>query len=1005
MLSLFNLFFIVFCYLIFLFIVAYYAEKKEKTGKSIVNNPYVYSLSLAVYCTSWTFYGSVGKAATSGLSFLTTYLGPTLMAPLSLILLKKILRISKANRITTVSDFISSRYGKSLSLSILTTLIAVIGISPYLGLQIKAIINSFTLISGEVKGSSFIGLIITLILGTFAIIFGARRLDSTERHGGLVFAIAFESIIKLIAFISVGLFVTFGLFDGFSSIVQKISNSTYSDLLYIGRGYPTDYFEWFSLLFISMMAIIFLPRQFHMAVVENYDERHLTKAAWLFPLYLFLINIFVLPIAFGGLLQGNPKSIADYFVLTIPLNHGERFLSILAFIGGFSAATSMVIVEALALSTMIMNSIIMPAVIRFHDISEFPSTILNLKRLAILFIVFLGYLFAIFIGEFYSLVDMGLKSFEAVTLFAPSFILGLYWKRGTKAGAIAGLIAGFTVWFYTLIIPAFVKAGLLKNIEFFDLIFNSEIFNPNNLFGVKGLGKWGNSFLWSTLFNLIFYIGVSIFTRQTKEEELQSLIFVESYEGIKSFASSSSYSINDIEDILSQYLGKTEAKESINSFLLKKNKKRDELSKTDLFELRDEAEKILSGAIGSSISAIIFENKFLLTENERREISESIRHIAENLRLSRKELAEANRELLFLKEFSENIIESAPIGIATVDSLLRVKYWNRAMENTTGIKKSDAYNKSIILLLPWIPGDILLKEEQREIVFESPSKKTYKINISPFNDSLSALSEGYVVILEDISEKKKMEEQLSQASKLASIGKLTAGISHEIGNPLASISSLVQELLTLSADFKAPVSEIKKDSADFLDESLKTINNHIQRIASIVRSLGDFARVSSKEKKLSNISEILDHTIKLVKYDKRFRNIELSINVGDVPPLVVNPDQIQQVFMNMILNSIDAMPEGGRLDIIIEPKDSNAEITFRDTGAGIDESIIDKIFDPFFTSKPFGKGTGLGLSICYGIIKDHGGTISVQSKKNEGSTFTIKIPLKNNGREIIDSRG
>lgn len=1004
MLSLFNLFFIVFCYLIFLFIIAYYAEKKENTGKSIVNNPYVYSLSLAVYCTSWTFYGSVGKAATSGLSFLTTYLGPTLMAPLSLIILKKVLRISKVNRITTVSDFISSRYGKSLSLSILTTIIAVIGITPYLGLQIKAIINSFTLISGEVKGSSFIGLIITFILGVFAIIFGARRLDSTERHGGLVFAIAFESIIKLIAFISVGLFVTFGLYDGFDSIIQKINNSEYSNLFNIGRGHSINYFEWFSLLFISMMAIIFLPRQFHMAIVENYDERHLIKAAWLFPLYLFLINIFVLPIAFGGLLQGNSNNMADYFVLTIPLNHGERCLSLFAFIGGFSAATSMVIVEALALSTMVMNSIIMPAVIRFHDISEFPTTILNLKRLIILFIVFLGYLFAVFIGEFYSLVDMGLKSFEAVTLFAPSFLMGLYWKRGTKAGAIAGLIAGFIVWFYTLIIPAFVKAGLLKNIEFFDFIFTSEILNPNNLFGVKGIGKWGNSFLWSMLLNLLFYIGVSIFTRQTKEEEIQSLIFVESYESIKSIASSSSYSISDIEDILSQYLGKNEAKESINSFLLKKNKKRDELSKTDLFELRDEAEKILSGAIGSSISAIIFENKFLLTEKERREISESIRHIAENLRLSRKELAEANRELLFLKEFSENIIESAPIGIATVDSLLKVKYWNRAMENITGIKKSDAYNKSIILLLPWIPGDILLKEEQKEVIFENPSKKSYKINISPFNDSLSALSGGYVVILEDISEKKKMEEQLLQASKLASIGKLTAGISHEIGNPLASISSLVQELLALSSDFKGPLSEAKKDSTDFLAESLKTINSHIQRIASIVRSLSDFARISSKERKLSNILEILDHTIKLVKYDKRFKNVELSINTVDVPPLLVNPDQIQQVFMNMILNSIDAMPQGGKLDITIGVKDTDVEIIFKDTGTGIDESIIDRIFDPFFTSKPFGKGTGLGLSICYGIIKDHDGTISVQSKKNKGTTFIIKIPVKNNGREITNSR-
>jgi PAS domain S-box-containing protein len=1005
MFSLFNLFFIAFCYLIFLFVIAYYAEKKEKTGRSIVNNPYIYSLSLAVYCTSWTFYGSVGKAATSGLSFLTTYLGPTLMAPLSLIVLIKVLRISKANRITTVADFIGSRYGKSLTLSAVVTIIAVIGITPYLGLQIKAIINSFTLLSGEIKGSSFIGLIITFVLGIFAIIFGARRLDSTERHSGIVFAIAFESIIKLLSFITVGFFVTFYLFNGFDDILTRIRNSEHSHLLFIGNNSFTNYFEWFALLFISMMAILFLPRQFHMAVVENYDEKHLIKAAWLFPLYLFFINIFVLPIAFGGLLIGGSQKMADYFVLSLPFNNGERFLSTLAFIGGFSAATSMVIVEALALSTMVMNSIVMPAVIRFHDISEFPTTILNLKRIAILAIVFLGYLFAIFIGEFYSLVDMGLKSFEAVTLFAPAFLLGLYWKRGTKAGATAGLIAGFIVWFYTLILPALIKAGLLKDFELFDYIFKSEIFNPNSLFGVKGLGKWGNSFFWSMLLNLLFYIGVSIFTKQTKEEEVQSLVFVESYENIKNIAATSSYTINDIEDILTQYIGKTEARDAIKSFLLKKNKRRDELTTTDLFELRHEAEKVLSGAIGSSISAIIFENKFLLTERERKELSESIKNITENLRLSRKELAEANRELLFLKEFSENIIESAPIGIATVDSLLKVKYWNKSMENITGINRKDAYNKSIVVLLPWIPSEVLLQEEQKEVQFQIPSNQTYKLNISPFNDSISALSGGYVVILEDITEKKKMEEQLLQTSKLASIGKLTAGISHEIGNPLASISSLVQELLLLCPDKETKIldSDIKEDNLKFFNTSLRTINSHIQRIANIVRSLGDFARVSSTEKRSCNITEILDNTIKLVKYDKRFKNIQLSVNISEIPNLKVNPDQIQQVFINMILNAIDAMPSGGSLDISIKAIDGFVEIIFKDTGVGIDESMINKIFDPFFTSKPLGKGTGLGLSICYGIIKDHDGTISVQSKKAQGSTFVIRLPLDNNGRKIINS--
>ncbi len=980
----YNLFGIVLGYLFLLFAIAYYAERQEKKGKSIVNNPYIYSLSLAVYCTSWTFYGSVGKAATSGLSFLTIYLGPTLMAALWMVVLRKVVRLAKANRITTLSDFIGSRYGKSLFLSSLVTFIAVIGITPYIGLQIKAIITTFTIISGEVAGSAAAGLFITLILGIFAIIFGARSLDASERHGGLVFAIAFESIVKLVAFLFVGLFVTYGLFDGFSDILSRIKDSEHSVLLFIGIGTGTEYAEWMSLLFLSMMAIMFLPRQFQMAVVENYDERHIAKAAWLFPLYLFLINIFVLPIAFGGLLLGGTGKMADYFVLTLPLNHGSKYLSLFAFIGGFSAATAMVIVEALALSTMVMNSIIMPALVNYHDARRFPAVILNIKRLVILGIVYMGYLFASSIGEFYTLVDIGLKSFEAVSIFAPAFFLGLYWKRGTKAGAAAGLLAGFVVWFYTLIIPALVKAGIVTDVGIIGYLINSEILNPHNLFGIKALGKWGNSLFWGMFFNLIAYVGVSVFTRQSKEEEIQSLVFVESYEKVRELAHGSSYTVMDIEDILAQYIGRTEAKDIIQGYLSRKSKKGEELSSQELFELRDEAEKALSGAIGSSMAAIIFEDKLVLTEKERGELSESIRHITESLRFSRQELADANRNLAYLKEFSENIIESAPAGIVTIDSFLRVKYWNKEMETVTGIKKSEASNRPIIDLLPWITKETLMQSEQREMTVQTPSLQSFKINISPFKDP----SGGYVVILEDITEKKKMEEKLLQASKLASIGKLTAGISHEIGNPLASISSLVQELrsLTMGAE---------KDT-EFTGESLKTINSHIERIVKIVRSLGDFARLSSAEKTVSNISEILDRTINLVKYDKRFKNIQLATDIEDIPLLKVNPDKIQQVFLNLMINALDAMPDGGSLGISMKKAAGFIEVVFTDSGAGIDESVLDRIFDPFFTTKAPGKGTGLGLSICYGIIREHNGTITVKSRKGEGTTFVIRLPIEHN---------
>src|SRR5208337_1198178 len=321
----------------------------------------------------------------------------------------------------------------------------------------------------------------------FAIIFGARRLDFSERHGGLVFATAFASIVKLGAFIFVGVFVTFGLFEGFNDILGRIRQSNHSMLLHLGVGSGSPYSEWLAILFLSMMAIMFLPRQFHMSVVENHDEAHIAKAAWLFPLYLFLINIFVVPIASGGLLLGGAEKEADYFVLTIPLHHGQKYISLLAFIGGFSAATSMVIVESLALSTMVMNSIIMPSLMRFQDSPRFPAIILNMKRLVILGVVLSGYIFTHLIGEYYSLVDMGLKSFEAVTLFAPAFLLGLYWKGGNKKGAIGGLIVGFVIITYTLIMPALIRAGVLQDKAIINLMINSEILNPHSLFGIKEL--------------------------------------------------------------------------------------------------------------------------------------------------------------------------------------------------------------------------------------------------------------------------------------------------------------------------------------------------------------------------------------------------------------------------------------------------------------------------------------------------------------------------------------
>ena len=974
-------FFILLSYLLLLFGIAWVAERQERRGRSLVNNPYVYSLSLAVYCTSWTFYGSVGRAATSGLSFLTIYLGPTLMASLWAVVLLRIVRIAKANRITTISDFIGFRYGKSLLLSGLVAAVAVVGVIPYIGLQIKAIMSTFEIVSHEPRGGAAMGLVITLFLGGFAIIFGARRLDSSERHGGLVFAVAFESIVKLLAFLAAGAFVTFGLFNGFEDIFDRIRATEFARLLTVDGGGGGGYVEWFALLVLSMSAILFLPRQFQMAVVENCDERHLRKAAWLFPLYLFLINVFVLPLALAGLLHTGSAQGADYFVLSLPLGQGMKYLSLLVFLGGFSAATSMVIVESLALSTMAMNSIVMPALIRFHEHRRFPTIILAIKRLIILGVVYLGYLFAVSIGEFYSLVDIGLKSFEAVALFAPAFLLGLFWKRGSRAGAIAGLAAGFAVWFYTLIIPALAKAGIIAVDGRLAGSLAADLFDPVALFGVHSLGKWGNSLFWSLFLNLGCYVGFSFAARPTREEQIQALLFVESDDRARELPVGASFTAADIEGILAQYVGAEQARGVVADFTARRPAKRAELSPQELRALRFEAERVLSGAIGSSLSSIIFEDKLVLSERERSELSASLQRITASLRLSRQELAQANIALSYLQEFSANIIESAPAGIATADPSLRVNYWNRGMEALSGIGREAALDQPVDRLLPWLRRGLLQGGAPAEEVVQAPAQRCYRVLVSPFKDP----SGGVVIIVEDISEKTKMEEQLLQSSKLASIGRLTAGISHEIGNPLASISSLVQELAEIDCD--------RAEGREFTRESLRAINGHLERISRIVRSLGDFARISTGRKVASDLREIFHRTVELVRYDKRFRRVRYQAEFEAVPPLLVNPDQMEQVFLNLLLNALDAMPEGGELRATMRREGPEVVIQVSDSGRGIDPELLDRVFDPFFTTKPLGKGTGLGLSICYGTVKEHGGTITVRSTPGAGTTFTIRLPV------------
>ena len=462
-------------YLGLLFAIAYWADRRADRKRSVISSPTVYALSLAVYCTAWTFYGSVGRAAASGIGFLPIYLGPTLIAALWGTLLLKMVRVSKAQRITSIADFIASRYGKSQVLGGIVTVIAVLGVVPYIALQLKAISQSVTIMqsyplvndTGVVAAIPILqdtALYVALALAAFTILFGTRHLDASERHEGMVAAIAFESIVKLVAFLSVGVFATFVLHDGFVDVFDKAAAAGVMKTMTVASA--GGYGNWFSLTLLAALAVMMLPRQFQVAVVENSDESHLRRAVWMFPLYLLLINIFVIPIALAGQLTFAGTAVdADTFVLTLPIAHGQALLSLLVFIGGLSAATGMVIVETIALSTMVCNDLVMPGLLgrwkRIPPPSDFSQLLLRIRRGAIVVILLLGYLYFRFAGEAYALVSIGLISFAAVAQFAPAMIIGLYWRGGTHAGALAGLLCGFGIWLYTLLLPSFATSGRL----------------------------------------------------------------------------------------------------------------------------------------------------------------------------------------------------------------------------------------------------------------------------------------------------------------------------------------------------------------------------------------------------------------------------------------------------------------------------------------------------------------------------------------------------------------
>ena len=682
--------FVSFAYMGLLFAIAYMGDRRADAGASIISNPYIYSLSLAVYCTAWTYYGSVGLAARNGPDFLPIYLGPTLMSALGWVVLRKIIRISRIHRITSIADFIASRYGKSTVLGGVVTLIAVVGVIPYISLQLKAISVSFLILNRypdiampmhftEVPVFHDTAFYVALLLAIFAVLFGTRHLAATERHEGLVAAIAFESIVKLAAFLAVGLYVTYGLYNGFGDIMETAMTDPAMKERLVIPAESGAWADWGLSIFLSMMAVLMLPRQFQAAVVENVNENHLEKAIWLFPLYLLAINLFVLPIALGGDLRFPGGAVdPDTFVLTLPMAHGKKYLALLVYIGGMSAATGMVIVETIALSTMICNDLVMPVLLRptflsLYHRSDLSRLLLTIRRSGIVLVLLLAYAYFRFIGEFYGLVSIGLISFAAVAQFAPAILGGIFWKGGNRAGALTGLLLGFAVWFYTLVTPSLAQTGFLPMSLISDGPFGIGLLRPFSLFGLTDFDRIGHAVFWSMFFNVGAYIGVSSFTHATAIEHTQATLFVDvfrySEEGESSFWRGTA-SAPDLQSLLERFLGRDRAEQTLRRYARRHHIDWDKAPEADA-GLVDYAEKQLAAVIGSAsarvmVASVVKEEPLELPD-VMRILDESRQVIAYSRELEKttKELTAANARLQELDRLKDEFISTVTHELRT----------------------------------------------------------------------------------------------------------------------------------------------------------------------------------------------------------------------------------------------------------------------------------------------------------------------------------------------------
>lgn len=959
--SLSQLGLIILGYLGALFTTAY-AVERNWVPRRWVRHPLVYILSLGVYASAWAFYGSVGLANQYGYGYLAYYLGISGAFVMSPILLRPLLNISRIYQLSSLADLLAFRYRSRLA-GTLVTLFMLAVVIPMLTLQLTAIADTLHILNSEWKAPQLaFGFCLIMIL--FAVLFGARHVSPREKHEGLVFALAFESLLKLSAIVVLAGVALFGVFSDAGGLEQWLIDN--QDRL--NQQVTLQEGPWRTLLLVFFAAAVVMPHMFHVTFTENVNNHALQPASWGFPLFLLAMAMAVPPILWAGVYLDIDLP-AEYFALGIGMQLESPFLVVLTFLGGLAAASGIIIVITIAMAAMLLNHVVLP----LHKPSpraDFYRWLLWVRRSLIAAILLLAYGFYALVGADLDLNRLGLLAFVAAVQFLPGVLGLLYWPKSNRKGFLAGIIAGILCWGYSLLLP------------FSELALGWDV--PLPLPPVDE-SNWHLAALASFGANMLLFVLLSLATRQKPSEvsaaQACSIDTVSRPSRRPLIAGNSNDVIVSLSKPLGRYVAEREVYQALSDLDLPSYEDRPYA----LRRLRARLEANLSGLMGPTVAHDIISRYLPFQENA--ELSEDIYQIEQRLEGFHDRLSGLAGELDNLRRYHRQTLERLPIGVCSLADDGEILMWNQAMVDLTRIESTLVSGSHLDRLpAPWkqLLSDFVASQKMHE------HKKRIDVDARPRWYSLhKALIQpsggqpgGIVVLMEDQTETQILEEELMHSERLASIGRLAAGVAHEIGNPITGIDGLAQLI------------HYETDNPE-LQEMAQQIQEQTKRVTRIVQSLMNFAHAGhhSTEHEAVAIGHCIDEAMQLLRLSKRSQDIELNNECPADLQVLGDAQRLVQVFVNLLSNARDASQRGDVIRVVADADEHQVSLRVIDQGHGIPADKMDHIFEPFFTTKEVGSGTGLGLALVYSIIEEHYGHIGIESPVNDGRGTCVKVSL------------